>query len=252
VLAYLRRHHMGVIALFVALGGTSYAATQLPRNSVGSSQIRNGAVTSSKLANGAVTPAKLSPGLGSVQRRTPTRTNRTPTRANVSWRDTSILAAIRSAGQAIVAQKIVTVGANKPWIATGLTITPGARLWATTRSDGRWSGNPAYFPYSDANGLPVYPSQYKVDAQAPVLSLIGFVGGSPPTPSEVSVRVGARPGGSGGLIDAGLLEVGNTLLNYAPARTGAVWLRNNDNTNAISDVGEQIVKVILTTSGPRS
>lgn len=37
------------IALFVALGGTSYAAFALPRNSVGSDQIRTGAVRSSDL-----------------------------------------------------------------------------------------------------------------------------------------------------------------------------------------------------------
>jgi hypothetical protein len=50
MLAYLRRHHIGLLALFIALGGTSYAAAKLPRNSVGSQQIRSGAVTQSKLA----------------------------------------------------------------------------------------------------------------------------------------------------------------------------------------------------------
>src|SRR5256885_4297543 len=35
-----------LVALFIALGGTSYAVTQLPRNSVGSKQIRRSAVTS--------------------------------------------------------------------------------------------------------------------------------------------------------------------------------------------------------------
>jgi Collagen triple helix repeat (20 copies) len=49
VLAYLRRHHIGLLALFVALGGTSYAAAKLPRNSVGTAQIRSGAVTKAKL-----------------------------------------------------------------------------------------------------------------------------------------------------------------------------------------------------------
>jgi hypothetical protein len=49
MLAYLRRHHMGLLALFIALGGTSYAAAKLPKNSVGSTQIRSGAVTQSKL-----------------------------------------------------------------------------------------------------------------------------------------------------------------------------------------------------------
>lgn len=37
------------LALFVALGGTSYAALNLPRNSVGSAQIRRGAVRSRQL-----------------------------------------------------------------------------------------------------------------------------------------------------------------------------------------------------------
>ena len=41
------------VALFVALGGTSYAAL-LPRNSVGSRQIRSNAVGSSELRRGAV------------------------------------------------------------------------------------------------------------------------------------------------------------------------------------------------------
>jgi hypothetical protein len=50
MLAYLRRHHIGLLALFVALGGTSYAAAKLPRNSVGTTQIRSGAVTQAKLA----------------------------------------------------------------------------------------------------------------------------------------------------------------------------------------------------------
>ena len=42
------------MALFIALGGTGYAAVQLPRNSVGSSQIRSGAVSKSELHRGAI------------------------------------------------------------------------------------------------------------------------------------------------------------------------------------------------------
>jgi hypothetical protein len=40
---------MATVAVFVALGGTSYAAIKLPRNSVGGSQIRTAAVTSSEV-----------------------------------------------------------------------------------------------------------------------------------------------------------------------------------------------------------
>jgi hypothetical protein len=49
---------ISLIALFVALGGTSYAAiTALPKNSVGTAQIKNGAVTAAKLKWGQTLPA---------------------------------------------------------------------------------------------------------------------------------------------------------------------------------------------------
>lgn len=47
------------VALFVALGGTGYAAFSLPKNSVGSKQLKNNAVTTGKLKNGAVTAGKI-------------------------------------------------------------------------------------------------------------------------------------------------------------------------------------------------
>jgi hypothetical protein len=46
---YLRRHHLALLALFVALGGTSYAATQLSKNSVGAKQIKRAAVRSAEV-----------------------------------------------------------------------------------------------------------------------------------------------------------------------------------------------------------
>ena len=46
---------MATIAMFVALGGTSYAAITLPRNSVGQRQLKSRAVGSSELKRGAVT-----------------------------------------------------------------------------------------------------------------------------------------------------------------------------------------------------
>jgi hypothetical protein len=51
---YLRRHHIALLALFIALGGTSYAAVNLPANSVGSKQIKNKAVTPKKVSPAAV------------------------------------------------------------------------------------------------------------------------------------------------------------------------------------------------------
>ena len=45
----LRQQSLGALALFVALGGTGYAAVTLPRNSVGTRQLRAGSVTPTKL-----------------------------------------------------------------------------------------------------------------------------------------------------------------------------------------------------------
>jgi hypothetical protein len=42
---------VALLALFVALGGTGYAVSKLPANSVGSKQLRENAVTSSKVKN---------------------------------------------------------------------------------------------------------------------------------------------------------------------------------------------------------
>jgi hypothetical protein len=50
------------IALVIAMAGTGYAATRLPKNSVGSKQLKNNAVTSKKVKNGAVTSKKVKNG----------------------------------------------------------------------------------------------------------------------------------------------------------------------------------------------
>lgn len=59
LLSHARSNSIGYLALFVALGGTSYAAFGVPAGSVGTRQLRSGAVTTQKLANGSVTPVKL-------------------------------------------------------------------------------------------------------------------------------------------------------------------------------------------------
>ena len=50
---------MATIAVFVALGGGAYAATQLPANSVGTPQLKPGAVTSGKIKDGTIVGADV-------------------------------------------------------------------------------------------------------------------------------------------------------------------------------------------------
>lgn len=59
ILAYGRRHHLALLALFVALGGTAYAAVQLPANSVGSKQLKANAVKASETAKNSVASAEV-------------------------------------------------------------------------------------------------------------------------------------------------------------------------------------------------
>jgi hypothetical protein len=56
------------LALFIALGGSSYAATQLGKSSVKSQNLANGAVRSSKISNGAITSSKLASGAVSASK----------------------------------------------------------------------------------------------------------------------------------------------------------------------------------------
>lgn len=53
---------IATIALFLALGGGAWAATTLPKNSVGSSQLKNGAVTGGKVKNGSLVAGDFASG----------------------------------------------------------------------------------------------------------------------------------------------------------------------------------------------
>jgi hypothetical protein len=53
---------ISLIALFVALGGTGYAATQLAKNTVGTKQLKRNAVIGSKVKNSSLTGADIKNG----------------------------------------------------------------------------------------------------------------------------------------------------------------------------------------------
>jgi hypothetical protein len=53
---------VATLALFIALGGASYAALKLPKNSVGAKQLKKNAVTEAKIKNESVSAAKVKKG----------------------------------------------------------------------------------------------------------------------------------------------------------------------------------------------
>jgi hypothetical protein len=59
LLAHAKSNAVAYLALFVALGGTGYAAVAIPAGSVGTRQLRNRAVTESKLGRRSVGAANL-------------------------------------------------------------------------------------------------------------------------------------------------------------------------------------------------
>jgi hypothetical protein len=58
--SYMKRHHLALFALFLALGGTSFAASNalLARNSVGTAQVINGSLQANDLSKNARTALK--------------------------------------------------------------------------------------------------------------------------------------------------------------------------------------------------
>jgi hypothetical protein len=53
---------IALLALFVALGGTGYAAFKLPKNSVGTKQLKKNAVNSSKVKDNSLLAQDFAPG----------------------------------------------------------------------------------------------------------------------------------------------------------------------------------------------
>jgi hypothetical protein len=74
-MSFLRRHLsyanvVASLALFLALGGAAFAATQLPRNSVGTGQLKREAVTAGKIAKKTRAQLKGDPGPAGPQGKT--------------------------------------------------------------------------------------------------------------------------------------------------------------------------------------
>ena len=62
MLTHLRNNAVAYLALFVAIGGTSYAAVQLPKDSVGAKQIAKNAVRTAEVKDGSLKSADFASG----------------------------------------------------------------------------------------------------------------------------------------------------------------------------------------------
>jgi hypothetical protein len=108
---------MASIAVFVSLGGGAYAATELPRNSVGTAAIRNGAVTTRNLANGTVTAEKVAAGSLTGHQIDVTQLGTVPSAGHASTADSATTAT--NASHATTADSATTAGtANSATTAT--------------------------------------------------------------------------------------------------------------------------------------
>jgi hypothetical protein len=127
VLNHLRSNTIAYLALFVALGGTSYAAVNLPAGSVGNRQLKNHSITPNKLNPGSIAGyvrdwAQIDP-TGQI-------TASQPRAHLVSWIEAgSFPGGIVSWSQAIPRScfAIASAGAGAPLTYAGATVLSGAK-----------------------------------------------------------------------------------------------------------------------------
>jgi hypothetical protein len=117
------------IALFVALGGTTFAATHLGKNSVGAKQLRKNAVTTAKIKKEAVTAAKVKKGA--------------LTGAQI---DASTLGIVPSARTSETAQTANSIAAPEPWHEVGAPGEPPLEAgWKNPSDDENFFPRLAFF-----------------------------------------------------------------------------------------------------------
>jgi hypothetical protein len=129
ILSHLRANAVAYLALFIALGGTSYAALSVPANSVGTRQIRNHSIT----------PIKFDPGkIGAYVRAWAVIENGTqvvsskPRARVISW-DPSFAAGVVSWGSAITRACFPLTSGSGEFVQAA--ILPGARGRAEVHFD---------------------------------------------------------------------------------------------------------------------
>jgi hypothetical protein len=128
---------VSLIALFVALGGTSYAVFKLPKNSVGTKQLKKDAVTTAKLKKESVTGLKVKKG--------------SLTGAQIDASTLGIVPGAATASHATTADSANALAPPEPWHVVG---TPGEPPFMNGCEDLE-AGDPATFIsfYKDHEGV---------------------------------------------------------------------------------------------------
>jgi hypothetical protein len=117
------------VALFVSLGGASYAAVAIPNNSVGAAQLKKNAVTNTKLDNNAVTFKKIQAGaVGNV------RANLSQLQSRVSGTCPagSAIGAIAKTGGTVTCNSTLPAGLETTSDTAALSATPTTETTITT------------------------------------------------------------------------------------------------------------------------
>jgi hypothetical protein len=133
LLRYLRSHHVGLVALFIAFGGTAYAAS-LPRDSVGTEQLKHGAVTSAKVRNGTLRAADFAPGTLSREPRDPAAAVRQPALQSQTIADDDIAVVGAGGDGAFTEEDYDTAGMHDPAMHPERLTAPRAGVYLVSGS----------------------------------------------------------------------------------------------------------------------
>jgi hypothetical protein len=200
VLARLRRrlsfaNVVSTAALFVALGGTSYAAIALPPDSVGADQIRTGAVGTSEVSRGAVGRSEIrTGGVGSAELRTDSVRGweiRANSVGSSELRDGAVGAA-NVAKDAVTADAIKdgSVGMAKLDDATRGALAGGGFREATVNSAGAAVGGNA--KAVGKTGVCAYNVDFGADVtRCTAVATLGQAGSEAPAAGEITVAAGS-------------------------------------------------------------
>lgn len=125
------------MALFIALGGVSYAALNLPKGSVGTEQLKSQAVSTAKIKDGAITANKIRDGAVGGAKVDASTLGEVPTSVHASNADRAVFATrATSSGFAEEAGSATTL-AGAPADSYGTALMSHTRIPATS-SDAEW------------------------------------------------------------------------------------------------------------------